>query len=36
MTHLGEEFDLALIQQESKTLAGTSEIKNINLTLHML
>ena len=34
--HLGEEVDLALIQQESKTLAGMSETKSINLTLLML
>ena len=31
-THLGEEVNLALIQQESKTLAGTSKTKSINLT----
>ena len=30
--HLGEEVDSALIQQESKTLAGMLKIKNINLT----
>ena len=27
--HLGEEVDLALTQQESKTLDGTSKIKSI-------
>ena len=31
MMHLGEEVDLASIQQESKTLAGMSKIKSINL-----
>ena len=29
-THLGEEVILALTQQESKTLAGTSKIKSIS------